>query len=370
MHSAAGGLGLAAVQVARALGAEVIATAGSEDKRRFLRDLGIRHVFDSRDLSWADGVRAATAGHGVDVVLNSLTGAAVRLGLDVLAEDGRFVEVGKTDVHGSRNLNLAPFRKSVTFAAVDLAGLMGRRPERFARILADAWRLVEDGRVEPLPVLPYTFADAAEALREMSHGEHVGKFVLIGPGTVTAVAPEPLPHGRLRADGDYLVTGGLGALGLSLAEFLADRGAGALALLGRSQPGPDAAARIARAPGRRHPGGDLRVRRGRPGGARPGHCAGCAPNCPRCAGWCTPPAYSTTPWCSTSGPGSSNGCWRPRSTAPATWTRPPRATRSTSSCCSPRPPPWSATPGRPPTRRPTPTWTRSPRPAGGAACRR
>ncbi|MBO1413052.1 type I polyketide synthase [Streptomyces sp. FH025] len=246
VHSAAGGLGLAAVQVARALGARVIATAGTEEKREYLRGLGIEHVFDSRDLSWAPGVRAATGGRGVDVVLNSLTGAAIPLGLEVLAEDGRFIEVGKKDIYGARNLGLSEFRKSLSFASVDLAGLLDRRPEKFARLFADVWRLVADGRITPLPRLGHDFADAAEALREMSHGRHIGKFVLERPETVRTVAPEAMPGGRFRADGSYLFSGGLGALGLSLAEYFAEHGAGALVLLGRSAPSPEAAARIER----------------------------------------------------------------------------------------------------------------------------
>ncbi|MFE9422260.1 SDR family NAD(P)-dependent oxidoreductase [Kitasatospora sp. NPDC006697] len=245
VHSATGGLGLAAVRIARALGAEVIATAGSEAKRQYLRELGVEHVFDSRDLSWADGARAATGGRGVDVVLNSLTGAAIPLGLELLAEDGRFVEVGKKDIYGARPVSLSAFRKGISLSAVDLAGLMDRRPERFARLFAEVWAEVAAGRIAPLPVLPYSFAEAAEALRTMSHGDHIGKFVLSDPATVTEIAPDPLPGGRFRADGGYLITGGLGALGLSLAGFLADRGAGAVALLGRSEPTAEAQARIA-----------------------------------------------------------------------------------------------------------------------------
>ncbi|MFR0357450.1 type I polyketide synthase [Streptomyces sediminimaris] len=245
VHSAAGGVGLAAVQVARLLGARVLATAGSAAKRRYLASLGVTDVFDSRDLGWASGVRAATAGRGVDVVLNSLTGAAISAGLDTLAEDGRFVELGKKDIHGGHRLALDPFRKGVGFFAVDLAGLMERRPRRFARVLFDVWERVADGTLAPLPVRTRPFAEAAGALRELSRGDHIGKFVLTDPGAVEGVAPVPLPDGRFRADATYLVTGGLGALGLSLAEFLADRGAGALALLGRSAPGPEAEARVA-----------------------------------------------------------------------------------------------------------------------------
>ncbi|WP_329564327.1 type I polyketide synthase [Kitasatospora sp. NBC_01266] len=245
IHSATGGLGLAAVRIAQARGARVIATAGSEAKRRYLRELGIADVFDSRDLSWAERTLAATGGRGVDVVLNSLTGAAITLGLEVLAEDGRFIEVGKKDIYGGRTISLDAFRKGISLAAVDLAGLMDRRPAKFARLLAEIWDLIAAGTVAELPVIGYSFADAAEALREMSKGSHIGKFVLSDPATVTAVAPEPLPGGSFRADGSYLVTGGLGALGLSLAEYLAERGAGALALLGRSVPSAEAEQRLA-----------------------------------------------------------------------------------------------------------------------------
>ncbi|MFB6888773.1 SDR family NAD(P)-dependent oxidoreductase [Kitasatospora sp. NPDC056327] len=244
IHSAAGGLGLAALAVARLLGAEVIATAGGEEKRARLRELGVRHVFDSRDLSWADRVRGATGGRGVDVVLNSLTGAAIPLGLEVLAEGGRFVEVGKADIYGGRTLGLDAFRKGISLASLDLAGVIARRPALFTRLFAEVWERVGSGELAPLPVIRYPFARAAEAMREMSRGRHVGKFVLADPATVTEVAPEPQREGRFRGDGTYLITGGLGALGLSLAEFLAERGAGRLALVGRSAPREEAVARI------------------------------------------------------------------------------------------------------------------------------
>ncbi len=245
IHSATGGLGLAAIQVARTLGARVLATAGTEAKRSYLRALGIDHVFDSRDLAWADGVRAATGGRGVDVVLNSLTGAAISLGLDILAEDGRFIEVGKKDIYGDRSVRLTPFKKGISLAAVDLAGLMERRPRQFTRAFSAAWAHVVAGELGPVPTTTYPFSDAAEALRTMSRGNHIGKLVLVAPGTVCNIAPEAMPQGRLRGDATYLITGGLGALGLSLAEFMANHGAGAIALAGRSAPGEAAAQRMA-----------------------------------------------------------------------------------------------------------------------------
>jgi phthiocerol/phenolphthiocerol synthesis type-I polyketide synthase C len=244
VHSAAGGLGLAAIGVARHLGARVLATAGTEEKRQYLRELGVRDVFDSRDLSWAGQVLDATGGQGVDVVLNSLTGAAIDAGLEVLAEDGRFLEVGKKDVYAGRRISLAAFRKAITVSAVDLAGLMDRRPERFDPLFAEVWDLVTTGKLPRLPVTRYDFTGAPDALRTMATGRHIGKLVLVRPATVTAVAPEPMPGGRFRADGAYVVTGGLGALGLSLAEFIAGVGGGSLALLGRRVPDEAATARI------------------------------------------------------------------------------------------------------------------------------
>jgi phthiocerol/phenolphthiocerol synthesis type-I polyketide synthase C len=249
IHTATGGLGLAAIQVARRLGARILATAGTEHKRSALAALGITDVFDSRDLSWADGVRAATGGRGVDVVLNSLTGAAIPLGLDVLAEDGRFVEVGKQDIHRGRTLPLASFQKGISFAAVDLAGLLQRRPARFASAFAAAWAQVRSGAIGALPTTVYPFAEAADAIRTMASGSHIGKLVLTAPETVCNIAPEAMPGGRFRGDATYLITGGLGALGLSLAEFMAARGAGALVLAGRTVPSDNARIEALRAQG-------------------------------------------------------------------------------------------------------------------------
>lgn len=245
VHSGTGGLGLAAIRVAQRLGATVIATAGSPERRQYLHDLGIEHVFNSRDLSWVSAVHEVTGGRGVDVVLNSLTGAAIPNGLAALAENGRFVEVGKKDIYGGRTISLDAFRGGISLAAVDLSALMTRHPVRFARLLADVWEQLADRSIQPLPVTSYPLAEVTEALREMSHGNHVGKFaVTVATDRTPPTAPQARPGGRFRKDATYLISGGLGALGLSLAEYLADCGAGGLALLGRSGPGPDALARM------------------------------------------------------------------------------------------------------------------------------
>ena len=237
IHSATGGLGLAAIGIARYLGAHVLATAGSAERREYLRRAhGIEHVFDSRALTWADEVLAATSGRGVDVVLNSLSGVAIDLGLEVLAEDGRFLEVGKKDIYANRRLGSRAFAKGIGFLAIDLAGMMTRRPDRFAAALYEAWQLIRDGRLAPLPISVHPLAETPEVLRRMARGDHIGKFVLNHPETVSRIAPESMPDGRFRADGTYIVTGGHGGLGRSLAHWLLGHGAGCVVLLGRSAP--------------------------------------------------------------------------------------------------------------------------------------
>lgn len=240
IHSAAGGVGAAAVAVAHHLGARVLATAGSAQRREHLRAQGIEHVFDSRGAEWPAAVRAVTAGRGVDVVLNALAGAAVEHGLAVLAEDGRFVEIGKRDIYTDRRIGLRPFAHGITVAAVDLGGMMTRRPRRYAEVLREAWRLVDSGVIAALPTTVHDFAAATAALAALADDERIGKIVLARPATVRDIAPEPLPDGRFRADGTYLITGGHGALGRSLADHLLAHGAGSVALLGRgTYPVPD-----------------------------------------------------------------------------------------------------------------------------------
>ncbi len=116
-------MGQAAIAIARAAGAEIFATAGSPERRELLHDMGIEHVYDSRSTEFADQIRRDTDGYGVDIVLNSLPGAAQRAGLDLLSFGGRFVEIGKRDIYGDTRLGLFPFRRNLSFYAVDL-GLM------------------------------------------------------------------------------------------------------------------------------------------------------------------------------------------------------------------------------------------------------
>jgi NADPH:quinone reductase-like Zn-dependent oxidoreductase/acyl carrier protein len=175
IHAAAGGVGLAAVQVAQWLGAEIYATAGNEEKREYLRSLGIEHVMDSRSLSFADEVMKRTAGRGVDAVLNSLGGEFIHKGLEVLAPFGRFLEIGKRDIIGNTQLGLRPFEKGLTFYAIDIgprdtADMRGAFQELAVH--------VADGTLGPIRKTVFPIDEAAAAFELMSRARHIGKIVV------------------------------------------------------------------------------------------------------------------------------------------------------------------------------------------------
>ncbi|MFI0742676.1 SDR family NAD(P)-dependent oxidoreductase [Streptomyces sp. NPDC021100] len=237
IHCASGGVGQAAVNVARLCGATVFATAGSETKRVWLRERGIEHVMDSRSLAFADHIRRITGGRGVDVVLNCLTGPAQAASLEVLAPGGRFIEIGKKDIHAGTRISLLPLHHNAAFHTVDVARPLG---PGFAESAAGLTHALHHRQLPPLPVTTYPVTEAASAFRTMARAQHTGKLVLTWPtsGTTTLpVRPEDVP--LVRDDGAYLITGGLGGLGLLAARWLAQAGAATLVLTSRRAPSPN-----------------------------------------------------------------------------------------------------------------------------------
>jgi acyl transferase domain-containing protein/NADPH:quinone reductase-like Zn-dependent oxidoreductase/acyl carrier protein len=246
IHAAAGGVGLAAVQLAQRAGAEIFATAGSAAKREHLHALGVAHVMSSRDLSFVDDVRARTGGRGVDVVLSSLGGDFLPASLESLASGGRFVELGKRDYHADRRLGLSPFLRRLSFTLVDLRSEMHEHPDRVRAVLQEVLALFEAGALAPLPARVFPMTDAASAFGYMARADHIGKVVLSLDGAEGAPVAGDRP--RIAPDRTYLITGGLGGIGLRLARWFADAGARSLALIGRG-PASDAAAQAIRALG-------------------------------------------------------------------------------------------------------------------------
>lgn len=232
IHSATGGVGLAALQVARHTGAEVLATAGSDDKRELLRSLGVEHVFDSRSLDFAAEIMEVTGGAGVDVVLNSLAGEAIARGIETLAPFGRFVELGKRDIYEGSSLGLLAFRRNLSFFAVDLDRLCCERPDLAGELLVEVTGMLADGTFEALPSRVFPVGETEDALRLMAQARHIGKIVVAVDGS-QQIEARPA---RCRPDGTYLVIGGTGGFGMATAAWLVDEGAGAVVVVARHPP--------------------------------------------------------------------------------------------------------------------------------------
>lgn len=234
IHAAAGGVGLAAVQFAQHVGAEVFATAGSHEKRELLRSLGVDHVMDSRSLDFADEVMNLTGGKGVDVVLNSLSGDAISKSISVLGAYGRFLEIGKRDIYQNSKLGLRPFRNNLSYFAIDISRLCLRTPVVAGEFFRELMRYFEDGTLRPVPHRAFPISDAVSAFRHMAQAKHTGKVVLSLEDQDVWVAPALNQALPLRSDGTYLITGGLGGFGMAIAQWMVRQGAKHLVLMGRS----------------------------------------------------------------------------------------------------------------------------------------
>ncbi|QCS65918.1 SDR family NAD(P)-dependent oxidoreductase [Achromobacter denitrificans] len=241
IHGAAGGVGIAAIQYAQWRGAEIHATAGTEEKRDFLRLMGVSRVYDSRSLSYAEEILEQTGGRGVDVVLNSLAGEAVRRNLDVLAPFGRFLELGKRDFYENTRIGLRPFRNNISYFGIDADQLLAGRPDLARTLYREMMALFGEGALRPLPQRVFEARDIVDAFRYMQQSRQIGKVVVTYRRGLPEAAPGPRPALALRADGSYLVTGGLSGFGLRTAQWLADKGARHLILAGRAGPASEEA---------------------------------------------------------------------------------------------------------------------------------
>jgi len=223
IHAAAGGVGQAAVQWAQSIGAEVYATA-SPSKWEFLRSLGIQHVMNSRTLEFADAVMQLTNGQGVDVILNSLNREFIAKNLEILARNGRFVEIGKLGIWDESQVQQV--RSDVAYFPFDLLTVSQTHPDLITTMLKELSPQFHQETLKPLPYTVFPITAAPHAFRYMAQAKHIGKVVL--------TLPKPRQDAIVQSHGSYLVTGGLGALGLQVAQWLVAQGAKHLVLTGRS----------------------------------------------------------------------------------------------------------------------------------------
>jgi len=234
VHAGAGGVGMAAIQIAHYLGAEVIASAGSPAKRALLKTMGVRHVIDSRRADFAEAVMEITHGKGVDVVLNSLAAEAIPMGLSCLAQFGRFIEIGKRDIYQNSRIPLWSLRKNASFHVVAMDAIFSGDEEHTRQILKSVTDLVEEGALHALPFRSFPACRIDAAFRLMAQGRHTGKVIVSFPEPFVPRHSEPLASGfTVQPDGAYLITGAFGGFGKVLATWLADCGARHLVLTSR-----------------------------------------------------------------------------------------------------------------------------------------
>ncbi len=226
IHAGAGGVGLAAIQIAHSIGAEVFTTAGSPAKRRLLQQMGVpaENIYSSRDLDSIQQIRQRTGGTGVDVVLNSMPGEWIDASLGLLAAHGRFLEIGKTDIYQNRAIGLLPFQDNLSYSAIDLDRMFRFREAEVRELFREVTELFQDGTYQSTPLTSFRLSELAEAMRFMAGRRNIGKIVL------TPTTPEPE---RVAREGAYLITGGSGSIALGLAKRLIQRGATAVALVAR-----------------------------------------------------------------------------------------------------------------------------------------
>ena len=228
IHAATGGVGLAAVQLAQRAGAEIFATAGSDAKRAYLRELGVQHVYDSRSLRFADEILADTNGAGVDIVLNSLADDFVGASFKVMARGGRFLEIGKRGIWTPEQVR--QLNREIDYHIVDWGEVADRDPHQIGTLLRSLMAAAARGEIRPLPIRVFAIRDAVAAFRYVAQARHIGKVVLQQP----ALAPQ------IFGEASYLIAGGFGGLGLRCARWLIERGAKHIVLAGRSVPSANA----------------------------------------------------------------------------------------------------------------------------------
>jgi acyl transferase domain-containing protein/NADPH:quinone reductase-like Zn-dependent oxidoreductase/SAM-dependent methyltransferase/acyl carrier protein len=235
VQSGAGGVGMAAIQIAHHLGAEVIATAGSPTKRAVLETLGVKHVIDSRRTDFADAVMELTGRCGVDVVLNALAAEAIPMGLSCLAEFGRFIEIGKRDIYQNTRIPLWPLRRNASFHVVAMDAVFAGDEALTRQMLEQISELVESGAFCPLPFRSFPASRVDTAFRLMAQGKHIGKIVVTFPKTFRPRRGESLaPEFAIDPEANYLITGAFGGYGKILAQWLVGRGARHLVLSSRN----------------------------------------------------------------------------------------------------------------------------------------
>lgn len=234
LHSATGGVGHAAINVARQVDATIIATAGTQEKRDYLRKLGIEHIFNSRNLDFEQNVLDVTQGKGVDVILNFLPEALLHANLRILKPFGRLIELGKADIGANKGLPLGEFERNLSFTAIDIDHMLSVRPDILYSTADDMKVYFKSEEYKPLPTIVTPANDAILAFKKMAEGNHIGKCLLDFTQPIPQLTFPALGRELIKQNVTYVITGGTNGFGLECAKWLQKQGAQHIVLLSRS----------------------------------------------------------------------------------------------------------------------------------------
>ncbi|RMZ91949.1 hypothetical protein DV736_g817, partial [Chaetothyriales sp. CBS 134916] len=238
IHAAAGGVGQAAIQLAQLCGAEIFTTVGSIEKKKLIVEkfnIPEDHIFYSRDTDFGPAFRLATNGQGADVIINSLAGEFLRESWECLAPFGRFIEIGKRDITSNTRLEMAKFEYNCTFSSVDLTLVAAQRPRILSRVLTAVMDLVVAGKVSAIePITTIGISEVESGLRKLQSGKTSGKVVVqhLDKDQIKATHAQTGSN-SLGGKATYLIVGGTGGLGRSMAKQMIEQGARYIVLLSR-----------------------------------------------------------------------------------------------------------------------------------------
>ncbi|WP_067535591.1 type I polyketide synthase [Nocardia crassostreae] len=232
VHSAAGGVGTAAVQIAKLHGAEVIGTASTDERRAYVLAQGADHVLDSRSLNFADDVLALTDGRGADVVISTAPGEILRQNFKAVAEFGRIVEIGKADIYTGGMLDMRNFDKNVSYHSFDLDRMLALRRQATVALGQRVNEKLDAGVYRRLQYKLYETDDVARAFEDVARSSQLGRIVVSLESEAPLVRPQ-IPEVTVDPGAQYLITGGFGGFGLAIGRWLVGKGATRLTLLGR-----------------------------------------------------------------------------------------------------------------------------------------
>ncbi len=233
IHNATGGIGLNAVQIAKDKKAVIFATAGSDEKRNYLKSIGIEYVFNSRDIGYYDKILDITDGYGVDVVIGALQKEHFYKSMALLNDFGRYVDLGKRASKESIYLPFQAVNRAIEYYAVDMDKMFLKKNEEFREIFSEMMAMWDKGKIKPLPVKVFDVGDTVSAFKYMLMSKHIGRVVIDFKDKYVPVIKKEYVDGVYKKDGVYFVSGGTGGLGFEIVKMLCCKNVASIIVMSR-----------------------------------------------------------------------------------------------------------------------------------------